>query len=302
MPLSPSAPFDELRKVLPSATFRYSPGAYPSEAAAIARQCDVAVVFATTFESEGYDAPDLRLPFGQDEMIAAVAAANPRTVVVLETGNPCDMPWHDDAAAIVQAWYPGQAGAQAIAEILTGRVNPSGRLPVTIPMSIDDTPRPEAPGLGAPFGTAHTVEYYEGAEVGYRWFAQRGIAPRYAFGHGLSFTAFEHTDLAVTGGDTVTATVCVTNVGDVAGSDVVQVYLTEAPSGPRLRLLGFQRVELAPGESATVTVEADPRVLARFRNGAWQVEGGTHRVVAARSATDHTLAADVELTARSFGR
>src|SRR5262249_20924773 len=159
--------------------------------------------------------------------------------------------------------YPGQAGGRAIAEVLTGRVNPTGRLPVTFPADLAQTPRPELPGLGTPWGTPTTIRYEEGAEVGYRWFARTGAAPLYAFGHGLSYTTFAYGDLEVAGGETVTARFTVTNTGARAGADVPQLYLTAAPDGARARLLGFERVELAPGESRRVAVTADPRLLAR---------------------------------------
>ena len=168
-------------------------------------------------------------------MIDAVAGANPNTIVVLETGNPVSMPWRDKVKAIVQAWYPGQAGGRAIAEILTGAVNPAGRLPITFPESLDQTPRPQLPGQGTPWGTPTTIEYNEGAEVGYRWFAKTGAKPMYAFGHGLSYTSFAYSDLDVTGGETVTATVTVTNTGGRAGADVPQLYLTDAAGDRRRR-------------------------------------------------------------------
>jgi beta-glucosidase len=133
----PSSPLAELRKLLPRASIAYDPGAYPADAVALARRSDIAIVFATKFECEGFDSPDLTLPFGQDVLIEAVASANDNTIVVLETGNPIEMPWRTKVKAIVEAWYPGQAGGQAIAEILTGRINPSGRLPITFPASID---------------------------------------------------------------------------------------------------------------------------------------------------------------------
>lgn len=150
--LLPSSPLQELRNQLPRAQIEFDPGISPAEAALAARLADVAIVFAVRAEGEGYDLADLSLPWGQDEMIAAVAAANPNTVVVLETGNPVSMPWRDAVNAVVQAWYPGQAGARAIAEILTGRVNPSGRLPITFPADLDQTPRPRLPGVGTPWG------------------------------------------------------------------------------------------------------------------------------------------------------
>ena len=205
---------------------------------------------------------DLSLPWGQDAMIDAVATANPNTIVVLETGNPVSMPWRNKVKAIMQAWYPGQAGAQAIAEVLTGKVNPSGRLPITFPESLAQTPRPELPGLGTPWGAPVTIEYNEGAEVGYRWYAQKNHKPMYAFGHGLSYTTFDYRDLKVEGGETVTASFTVTNTGTRAGADVPQLYLTDAPNERRMRLLGFERVKLEPGASARVTITADPRLLA----------------------------------------
>ena len=159
---------------MPEAEIEFDPGMTPAEAALLARRSDVAIVFAIRVEGEGYDLPDLSLPWGQDAVIDAVASANPNTIVVLETGNPVAMPWREKVRAIVQAWYPGQAGGQAIAEVLTGAVNPSGRLPVSFPADLDQTPRPELPGLGTPWGTPTTIDYDEGAEVGYRWFAQQG--------------------------------------------------------------------------------------------------------------------------------
>jgi beta-glucosidase len=302
--LLPSSPEGELKRLLPDAQIDFDPGMTPAEAALLARRCDVAIVFAIRVEGEGFDLPDLSLPWGQDAVIEAVASANPNTVVVLETGNPVAMPWRDHVRAIVEAWYPGQAGGQAIAEVLTGAVNPSGRLPVTFPADLAQTPRPELPGLGEPWGTPTTIRYDEGAEVGYRWFAQRGERPLYAFGHGLSYTSFEYGELEATGGDTITATFTVTNGGDRDGADVPQLYLTAGPDGERMRLLGFERVELAPGESRAVTIAADPRLLARFDAdaGQWRIAGGTHRVALGRAADDLVLAAEVELSERRFGR
>ena len=146
------------------------------------------------------------------------------------------MPWRDKVKAIVEAWYPGQAGGQAIAEVLSGAVNPSGRLPLTFPADLSQTPRPELSGMGTPWGTAVTIEYNEGAEVGYRWFATTGEKPLYPFGHGLSYTTFTYSDLKVDGSETITATFAVTNTGDRAGADVPQLYLTDAAGDARMRL------------------------------------------------------------------
>lgn len=298
------SPLQELRKELPQTQIEFDPGISPAEAALAAQLADVAIVFAVRAEGEGYDLADLSLPWGQDEMITAVAAVNPNTVVVLETGNPVSMPWRDAVNAVVQAWYPGQAGARAIAEILTGRVNPSGRLPITFPVDLDQTPRPRLPGVGVPWGTASTIEYSEGADVGYRWYAGTGHVPMFAFGHGLSYTRFDYRDLALTGGDTITASFNVVNVGDRAGADVPQLYVTAAPGRPCLRLLGFERVELEPGATHRVTIEADPRLLARYDGsvGSWRIEPGDYTAAVGISASAMRLAATVELTGRTFGR
>jgi beta-glucosidase len=300
--LLPSSPLEELRKQFPLAQIEFDPGISPAEAALAARRADIAIVFAIRVEGEGFDSADLSLPWGQDAVIDAVAAANPNTVVVLETGNPVAMPWRDSVGAILAAWYPGQDGAVAIAEIIAGQVNPSGRLPVTFPVDLGQTPRPELPGLGAPFGTPTTIEYSEGADVGYRWFASRGRVPMFAFGHGLSYTSFDYRDLDVTGGQTVRAGFTVVNTGDRAGADIPQLYLTAAPDGQRLRLLGFERVELEPGAACRVTVEADPRLLARYDGGsaAWRIAPGDYAVAVGASATDLRLSDGVELAGRAF--
>ncbi len=302
--LLPSSPLAELRKRLPHAQIDFDPGVNVAEAAAAAVRADIAIVVAVRAEGEGFDSHDLTLPWGQDAMIAAVAAINPRTVVVLQTGNPVTMPWHDAVNAVVHAWYPGQAGGQAIAEILVGQVNPSGRLPLTFPGDLEQTPRPQVPGWGAAWGTPSTIDYTEGAEVGYRWFAATGQTPLFAFGHGLSYTSFDYSDLAVTGGDTITATFCVVNIGERSGADVPQLYLTATPGGRRLRLLGFERVELEPGESVRVIIEADPRLLARYDGdaGCWRIDAGGHGVAVGTSALTPALTAEVGLAGRAFGR
>lgn len=298
-----SSPLAELKKLLPSAEIAFDPGQNPADAALLAKRSDVVIAFGVRVEGEGFDLPDLSLPWGQDAVIDAVAEANPNTIVVLETGSACSMPWRDKAAAIVEAWYPGQAGGQAIAEVLTGRVNPSGRLPVTFPADLSQTPRPVLPGLGTPWGTPTTIEYNEGAEVGYRWFAKTGATPLYAFGHGLSYTTFAYDDLQVSGGETISASFGVTNTGSCDGADVPQLYLTAAPGEQRMRLLGFERVELRPGESRRVTVTADPRLLAHFDGtaGQWHIAGGTYTVALGRSAGDLVLTAEAPLQEALFG-
>ncbi len=301
--LLPTSPFAELKKLLPNARIYFDPGQSPAEAALLALRSDVVIVFGIRVEGEGFDLPDLSLPWGQDAVISAVAAANSKTIVVLETGNPVRMPWHDKVRAVVQAWYPGQAGGQAIAETLTGSLNPSGRLPLTFPAGLAQTPRPRLSGLGTPWGTPTTIRYNEGAEVGYRWFAKERAKPLYAFGHGLSYTHFVHENLAVRGGETVTATFTVTNSGAREGADVPQLYLIDAAGDKRMRLIGFDRVVLKPGESKRVTLSADPRLLARFdeKVGRWRIVAGRYRVALGMSAEDLRLHAEVALATRVFG-
>jgi beta-glucosidase len=304
--LLPSSPLEELKKLVPQAQIDFD-GAYtPAESAMLAKRVDVVIAFGIRVEGEAFDLPDLSLPWGQDAVIDAVATANPNTIVVLETGNPVSMPWRDKVKAIVQAWYPGQAGGQAIAEILTGHVNPSGRLPITFPADLAQTPRPTLAGIDTPWGTPTTIRYDEGMEVGYRWYARGNQKPLYYFGHGLSYTTFDYKDLTVTGGETIAATFTVTNTGKVAGADVPQVYLTDAAGERPMRLLGFERVELAPGASKTVTVKADPRLLARFDGkdglGQWRIADGTYRVAVAKSAGDLVLMTAAPLSARVFGQ
>ena len=301
--LLPSSPIAELKKLLPKAQIDFDPGMNPTESALLAKRADVAIVFGIRVEGEGFDLPDLTLPWGQDAVIEAVAAANPRTIVVLETGDPVVMPWHDNVKAIVQAWYPGQAGGQAIAEVLTGKVDPSGRLPITFPVDLAQTPRPDLPGLGTPWGTPTTIHYDEGAEVGYRWYAEKNEQPLYAFGYGLSYTSFSYRDFKVTGDENLKASFTVTNTGKSDGADVPQVYVTEEAGDKRLRLLGFERVELHPGESREISITADPRLLARFDShaGQWRIAEGNYRVALGRSANDFVLTADTKLAGRLFG-
>jgi beta-glucosidase len=302
--LLPSSPVIELRKQFPHAQIEFDPGVSPAEAVLAARRADVAIVFGIRVEGEGFDSADLSLPWGQDAVIAAVAAANPNTVVVLETGNPVVMPWRDSVNAILQAWYPGQAGGQAIAEILAGQVNPSGRLPITFPIDLDQTPRPELTGAGAAWGTPTSIDYFEGAEVGYRWLAANGQTPLFAFGHGLSYSSFEYRELTVSGGETISASFSVANTGAVSGADVPQLYLTDAAGEQRLRLLGFERVQLDPGQSCRVSIVADPRLLARYDGGAaaWSITAGRYGVAVGVSAVDLRCKSEAELTGRAFGR
>ncbi|WCI07948.1 glycoside hydrolase family 3 C-terminal domain-containing protein [Arthrobacter sp. OVS8] len=302
--LLPSSPLAELQKLLPGAAIEYDPGMSPAEAALLARRSDVAVVFGIRVEGEGYDNADLSLPWGQDAVIEAVADANPATVVVLETGNPVAMPWLGKVRAVLAAWYPGQCGGQAIAEILVGVTNPSGKLPLTFPAGLDQTPRQDLPGLGTPWGTPTTIHYNEGSDVGYRWFARTGQRPLFPFGHGLSYTRFDYAGLTVSDRGGVRANFTVTNSGPRRGADVPQLYLLEDPAGARMRLLGFERVDLDAGESRTVSLDVDPRLLASYdtERGQWHTPGGSYRVALGHAAGNYALEADVSLAESWFGR
>ena len=312
----PSSPFRAIRSLARErasadhpVTVRFVNGRYPSEAAALARTADVVILFATQWTTEGMDVPDLSLPLGQDQLIAAVAAANPATVVVLETGGPVAMPWLDAVGAILAAWYPGMRGGEAIARIVFGEVNPSGRLPITFPASVDQLPRPELPGTGGrwlgPAGSRTDLSqapdfeapHPEGADTGYRWFARHRRTPLFAFGHGLGYSHFSHSDLTLTPGEPLTASLTVTNTGDRDGADIIQLYLASAAGEPRRRLLGWRRVELAAGETQRIAITADDRVLSTWdaRAGGWKRISGAIEVAIGVTALDLTLRAIVEL-------
>lgn len=297
----PSSPLTAIRARMPQGTVSFDPGLYASSAVEAARKADVAIVFAWKPSGEGDDDADLTLPWGQDALIEAVAAANPNTIVVLETGNPVRMPWAGKVKAVLEAWYSGQKGGEAIARVLFGEVNPSGRLPLSWLIDERQLPRPTIPGWGAPDGTMVKVDYrIEGADIGYRWYARHGLQPHYWFGHGLSYTSFTHANLALTGGRTLTATLDVTNSGRRAGSDTVQLYLTQRPGGPERRLLAYAKVALAPGETRRVTLTVDPRLLASFDEKAhgWRIDAGPYQVGIGRDAGTVDLAGEVSLTAQ----
>jgi beta-glucosidase len=295
-------PLQAIRERAPKAEVIFDDGRYPASAAAAARRADVVVVFGTQWNAENEDVPDLSLPQGQDDMIAAVTAANPRTVVVLETGNPVQMPWLAQSAAVLQAWYPGQHGAQAIADVLFGQVNPSGHLPMTFPRSVAQLPRPALPGADLPPDSHYDIDLNEGAEVGYRWFAKTGEQPLFPFGHGLSYTSFAVSDLRVGGGKTLTVSFDLKNTGARAGADVPQVYLRSAAGKPLARLIGWDKVTLAPGEHKRVSVTADPRLLASYDVAAhgWKIAAGDYRVSVGRHADDAALEGSARLSAQAI--
>jgi beta-glucosidase len=287
----PSAPLAALRARLPDAEIVFVDGTDPAAAAAAARQADAAIVFATQWAGESFDV-SLTLPNKQDDLIAAVATANDKTVVVLETGASVLTPWRGEVEAILAAWFPGTQGGEAIADVLTGRVNPSGRLPITFAANLEQLPHPQPPAKG-------DVRYTEGAQVGYKWFDGHGHAPAFPFGHGLSYTSFGYDGLAAqVAGDSVTLRFRVGNTGKVAGKAVPQVYVSGPGIAEPRRLAGFDKVELAPGASHEVAIVVDPRMLANFAGeDGWRIAGGTYRFHLARSSRDMVESVDVQMPA-----
>jgi beta-glucosidase len=245
-----------------------------SRAVAAAERADVAIVVVGTtpeWESEGFDRRTLDLPGKQNELIEQVAAVNPRTIVVVNTGAPIAMPWSDVANAIVQLWFGGQEMANALADVVTGVSDPGGRLPTTFPLQLEHNPT-----YGNFPGEFDEVRYGEGLLVGYRWYEARRLPVRFPFGHGLSYTTFTIGEPNVSAeafrpGDTVDVEVSVTNVGDRAGSEVVQCYVAPPPSSkvarPPKELKAFAKVHLAPGETRTVTLSLDDRSFAHWDRG-----------------------------------
>jgi beta-glucosidase len=297
--LDPSAPLDALQAAAPQSVVRYDAGAFPARAAALAANSDIAIVFVTRHEQEGFDIPDLDLPNGQDALIAAVASVNPHTIVVLETGNPAAMPWLDHVPVVVAAWYPGQEGGHAIADVLFGKVNPSGRLPMTFPRAATDFLRPTLPNLDSDPHAPVQIDYTEGQDVGYRWYRAHGVSPLFPFGFGLSYTRFDYGNLTVAGGKNLTVRFEVQNTGTVKGADIPQVYLTSAAGERVFRLIGFQRIELEPGERGTVTLTADRRLLGWFdeEHRRWQVKRGSYQVSIGRSAGELLIRGDAVIAA-----
>jgi len=302
-----SSPLDAIRALNPQAQVSFDSGEDRERAAIAAAQADVVIVFANQWRTEATDLLTLALPDGQDELIAAVAAANPHTVVVVQSGGAVLMPWLSTVPAVLAAWYPGQGGGQAIARILFGDVNPSGRLPLTFPANDDQAPRPVPPGTEemrardaakeagdataqiAPF----EAEYNERANVGYRWFEVSGQVPLFPFGFGLAYSRFEYRDFEVVYGARPRIRVVVANAGQLAGADVPQVYVRAADDAgiATWRLAAFTRLELAPGESRQVELELEPRSFARWdaAAGGWHVAPVPHQIAVARSATDRVL-------------
>ncbi|MDF2509527.1 MAG: hypothetical protein K0Q52_3386, partial [Microbacterium sp.] len=304
-------PLDELRVALGDEHVVYAAGysrtpaedgaGLLAEARATAASADVTVVFVGLYEqdqSEGFDREHIDLPASHVALINAVADVAKKTVVVLSNGGVVTLePWHDRVDAIVEGWALGQAVGSAIADVLTGAVNPSGRLAETIPLALADTPA----FLNFP-GEQEVVRYGEGVFVGYRYYTSVDRAVRYPFGHGLSYTTFsvEGFEIEADGADAATARVTVRNTGERVGSEVVQLYIAPAPSAvrrPARELGAFAKVTLEPGESTTVSFALERRAFAHWdaRGARWWVDPGTYRVELGRSATDIVTARELSL-------
>jgi beta-glucosidase len=275
------------------------------EAVAVARGADATILVvgsSSKTESEGYDRESLELPGNQNELARAVLAANPRTVVVLNAGAPMTMPWLESARAVLAAWLPGQEGPHAIANVVFGKINPSGRLPVTFPKRLQDDPSYlHYPG-------AHRAIYGEGLFVGYRYYDKREVEPMFAFGHGLSYTKFEYSELRcpqrVRASESIDIAVSVRNLGERAGSETVQIFV-EPSNPPEVRplreLKGFRKIELAAGEKGIARITLDARAFAFYDADLkdWIVAPGDYEVIAGASSRDLRLRATIRLDAEA---
>jgi beta-glucosidase len=307
----PTSPMKALQEKMPNAKVEFNSGQDVAAAAAAAKSADVAIVFAYQWEAEGMDLPTLSLPDNQDALIEAVAAANPHTIVVLETGTAVTMPWIGKVAGVVEAWYAGSAGHKALANVLTGEVNATGKLAMTFPKSDADLPHPMIPvlskedegaGSGAVDDRAHmqsryTMTYDEGLKVGYKWYEAEHKEPLFPFGFGLSYTTYAYSGLKVDDA-AKSVTFTVKNTGKRAGTEIAQVYATiPVADEPFKRLVGWQRVELAPGETKTVTVTVDPRVISVFseQTNAWSLTPGAYKIAAGTSSAETPLTGTMQV-------
>jgi len=307
----PTSPLKAVCAADPAAEVAFDSGADPASAAALARQSDVAIVFAYQWMSEGTDLPGLSLPENQDSLIEQVAAANPKTIVVLETGTAVTMPWVDKVGGVMEAWYAGSKGADAVANILFGNVNPSAKLPMTFPRSEADLPHPELvkpPGGGEDAGAKvkpedakpiFSVHYDEGLKVGYKWYDAENKPVLFPFGYGLSYTSYEYSGLKVTPGKEVTVSFTVKNAGARAGAEVAEVYvsLPAAAGEPPKRLAGWSKVQLKAGESKEVSLTINPRALSIFEESSngWKQLPGHYTFMVGGSSNDLPLKQEFNL-------
>ena len=306
----PSAPLAALRAALPGAHVDDLDGHDVEATVRAARGADAVVVFADAWRNESRDTPDLALPDGQDALIAALAGANARTIVVLETGGPVTMPWRESVAAIVEAWYPGERGGAAIVGVLVGSIDPGGRLPMTFPADDAQLPRPHGtdpatttsnpgePIKGAPFVVDYDIE---GPDVGYKWYLNTGRKPLFPFGFGLSYTRVSMTALnARESGSGVAVAFDMSNEGARAGNGVAQVYV-DGPGFAR-RLVGFTTAVLEPGATQHVSLVVDPRLLARFDVAAhgWRISAGRYTLAVRPDALADGPQTKLELPASAW--
>jgi beta-glucosidase len=307
----PTSPLKAIGAAAPGIKVQFDSGADPAAAAALARQSDVAVVFAYEWMSEGTDLPNLTLPENQDALIDQVAAANPRTLVVLETGTAVLMPWIDQVGGVLEAWYAGSKGADAVANVLFGDVNPSAKLPITFPRSEADLPRPELvkpPGGGEDAGAnlkaedakpTFSVHYDEGLKVGYKWYDAENKPVLFPFGFGLSYTTFEYSRLRVEPGKEPMVYFTIKNAGTRTGAEVGQIYVAlPADAGePPKRLAGWYKVLLQAQETREVRVKIDPRELSIYDDStnAWKQLPGRYTFMVGGSSKDLPLRQEITL-------
>jgi beta-glucosidase len=298
----PSSPLGALKRELPHAQLAFDAGTDPASAAALAAKSDAAVVFVTQYDSEGYDG-SLELEGNQDSLVAAVAKANPRTIVVVESGGAIFMPWIAQVPAVLAAFYPGIRGGDAIARILNGKVNPSGHLPISFPASPAQLAHPTLAGLGLPNETPAAITYDEGAAIGYKWYDVKGYEPLFAFGHGLSYTSFGLSGLtAQSDGRAIRVSFSMRNIGKRAGKGVAQVYVAPADwkkagwEAPK-RLGAFAKAELKPRQTKTIELTVDPRLLATYEAAGdnWHIRAGDYRLMLGRASDDLVQAVSVTL-------
>src|ERR1700722_15859681 len=310
----PTSPLRSIKAKVPGATVSFDSGADPAIAAALAKTADVAIIFVYQWESEGMDLDSLSLPEKQDDLIAQVAPATPHTIVVLETGGPVTMPWVGAPAAILEAWYAGSRGAEAVANILFGEVNPSAKLPITFPVSDADLPHPtivKPPAHSLSHGgprdweeilkglPAFQTTYNEGLKVGYKWYDAEHKQVLFPFGHGLSYTTYSYSALKLSPGTNVSVRFTLTNSGSRPGAEIAEVYaaLPDSAGEPPKRLVGFSKVKLNPGESKKVTVDIDPLYLSIFNvdKNAWQIAPGDYTFMVGGSSQNLPLKDTINL-------
>ncbi len=301
----PTSPLKAIRTKAPHAKVEFNAGTDAASAAALAKTADVAIVFVYQWESEGMDLPTLALSGNQNDLVSQVAAANPHTIVVVESGSPVLMPWVDQVPGIMEVWYGGSRGAEALANVIFGDVNPSGKLPITFPRSDADLPHPNIvqppPGTLGHEGPDHwkqvakgfpafQVHYDEGLKVGYKWYEAENKPVLFPFGYGRSYTTYQYSNLKVEPGQTVRVTFTLANTGQRPGAEIAEVYagLPASAGEPPKRLVGWSKVQLNPGENKEVTVEVDPRLLSVWdvKQHGWQLVPGEYTFLVGPSSQE----------------